>query len=271
VEELQGLVAHLSTVGTEGAAVSMAIHEVAQPVTAATNFLAAAEELLSSADPAANDRGLEAVHFAQECLTRTSEVMATVKDAAEMKALDASPQAIRSIVNEAIRMFEFEAAFVPLINIPSAASQIMGDRVQLRQVIANLIRNAMEASEGQVVRVLRIGSRIANDGLVEIRIEDNGPGISDKMRGLLFSPFSSTKTDGAGVGLSICRTIIEQHGGRIWAAALPEGTAFCFTVPVCDASVKLPRRAGPRDPQLKNSSRRLRDVVGLVIDPAQAA
>nr|WP_299855598.1 ATP-binding protein [Sphingomonas bacterium] len=147
----------------------------------------------------------------------------------------------------------------------------MGDRVQLGQVLSNLIRNAIEATDGQAVRALKIGSRLAPDGLVEIRVEDNGPGISDKMQGLLFSAFSSTKIDGVGVGLSICRTIVEQHRGSIWAVALPEGTAFCFTVPASGVAVKLPSRARASDQQRKMSGRRAQRAAGLVIDPAKAA
>lgn len=270
IQELQELVAHLSTGGTASAAVSMALHEVAQPVTAATNFLSVAEKLLSSADRAANSRGLDAVHFAQECLTRTCEVMATVRSASEMRDFDPSPQDLRGIVNEAIKLFEF-VAMTPLVNIPVATSRVMGDRVQLGQVLANLIRNAMEATEGQTVRVLQISSQLARAGFVEIRIEDNGPGISDKIKGLLFSAFSSTKADGAGVGLSICRAIIERHGGRIRADALAQGTAFCFTLPASGIAVKLRGTTNAGAGLIATQYAYVPDAVDLTTEPAQAA
>ena len=251
VTELKELVVHLSGVSIEATAAAMIVHEVAQPVTAATNFLAVADHLLSSGDPTDNSLGLDAVHHAQECLVRTGEVMATVKEAAEMKAFDPCPQDLVGIVADAMQMFEFEATMIPEIDISRAASHVMGDGVQLGQVISNLIRNALEATEGQKVRMLRIVSRRADKKFVELRIEDNGPGIPDKMRGLLFAIFSTTKPQGMGVGLSICRTIIEQHRGRIWSDPLPDGTAFCFTVASCgETSFRGRDRANRKVPKL---------------------
>lgn len=255
VEELQGLVAQLSTATTNATAVSLAIHEVAQPVTAATNFLAVAQQLLSSSDASANHRGLEALHFAQQCLTRAGEVMASVKSAAETRAFTPSPQDVGSIVDEALQLFEFDATIAPLIEISPMTPKVMGDRVQLGQVISNLIRNALEATEGQALRLLRISTQRTDELLLEVRVEDNGPGISNKMSGLLFSAFSSSKKDGAGVGLSICRTIVDQHRGRIWAEALPAGTAFCFTLPSCaEPETKLPRRRNRQTTQKAGSA-----------------
>jgi two-component system sensor kinase FixL len=106
----------------------------------------------------------------------------------------------------------------------------MGDRIQLAQVVSNLIRNAADATAGQVVRSLRLTASLNDDNMVEVRIKDNGAGIPSHLMGKLFTPFTSSKAEGLGVGLSICRTIVEQHQGRIWAETLPLGTVFCFTL-----------------------------------------
>lgn len=185
-------------------------------------------------------------------MTRTGQVMKSVKEAADGGTFDPCPQDLDHIVTEVMRMFQVEATIVPVIDIPSTASWVTGDDIRLGQVVSNLVRNAMEASEGQSVRVLRISSLATDGNFVEVRIEDNGPGISEEMKGKLFSPFASTKAGGAGVGLSICRAIIEQHHGRIWAEALPIGSAFCFTVPSCKR-VLSHRRSRPR-PQAGRSS-----------------
>lgn len=115
--------------------------------------------------------------------------------------------------------------------LSTSACQVLGDDIQRAQVLSNLIRIAMEATEGQSERRMSESSRSTADDMVEVRIEDNGPGIMPKIAQNLFTAFSSSKDDGLGVGLSICRAIIEQHKGKIWAETLPNGTAFCFTLP----------------------------------------
>jgi two-component system, LuxR family, sensor kinase FixL len=231
VVELEELVAHLAIGRDDAPSASMIIHEVAQPVTAATNFLAVAEKLLSEQDPGAKGRGLVAIRHAQDCLTRTGQVMRSVRDAADSTPFDACPQDLAGIVDDVMQLFQIEPAFTPAINIHPAASWVSGDGVRLGQVVSNLVRNAMEATEGQSVRILRVSAKMIDADSVEVRIEDNGPGIPAEMKGRLFSPFASTKAEGAGVGLSICRAIVELHHGQIWAEALPVGSAFCFTVP----------------------------------------
>jgi len=104
------------------------------------------------------------------------------------------------------------------------------DRVQIQQVLVNLIRNAIQAMADSPRRILTIVTRAADDHM-EVTIADTGGGIAPEIADQLFQAFASNKPDGMGLGLSICRTIIEAHGGSIWAAALPDGgTAFHFTL-----------------------------------------
>lgn len=105
------------------------------------------------------------------------------------------------------------------------------DRIQIQQVMLNLIRNAVEAMSGCVTRRLQIGSKRAQGGFIEVIIEDSGPGLPSEVGERLFEPFVSTKSAGMGLGLSICHTIVAGHGGRIWAdQSLLGGTAFHFTL-----------------------------------------
>jgi signal transduction histidine kinase len=111
---------------------------------------------------------------------------------------------------------------------------IMGDRVQLQQVILNLIMNGIEAMSAVMrqPRVLRVRSQIDGPGDVLIAIEDSGPGLAAEIMDRLFDPFVTTKPSGLGMGLSICRSIIDAHGGRLWASPQsPQGAVFQFTVP----------------------------------------
>ena len=116
------------------------------------------------------------------------------------------------------------------------------DKVQVHQVMFNLMRNAIEAMQGQPRRELAVATKPAEGGMLEISVADRGPGLPEEVRGKLFQPFITTKPTGMGIGLSICRTIVETHGGRLWAEDNPGGgTVFRFTVRRADAEQK---RAG---------------------------
>jgi signal transduction histidine kinase len=112
---------------------------------------------------------------------------------------------------------------------------IMGDRVQLQQVILNLIRNGIEAMSALTLRprVLRVSSQTDEHGNVIIAVTDTGTGLDPAKVDCIFDPFFTTKPEGMGMGLSICRSIVEAHGGRLWASPnLPYGSVFRFTLPV---------------------------------------
>ena len=231
LQKLRQVVVHLTKLSAIGTTAAMIVHEVAQPVTAATNYLAAAQRLLSDEKPETHDLALEAVELAQESLLRTAEIMRNIKEAAANKAFKATALDLHVVVADVMKLYSATWGLTPRVTLATSACRVLGDPIQLAQVLSNLIRNAMEATEGQSERSLSICSRGTGNGMVEVRVEDNGPGVPPIVGSKLFSAFSSSKPEGLGVGLSICRAIIEQHEGRIWAKALPGGTAFCFTLP----------------------------------------
>jgi signal transduction histidine kinase len=111
----------------------------------------------------------------------------------------------------------------------------MGDRVQLQQVLLNLILNAIDAMKSVTdrSRELRVSSAVSEPGNVLISVEDSGPGLDPAVGQRIFEPFVTTKPDGLGMGLSICRSIIDAHGGSLWVSpCVPHGTLFRFTVPI---------------------------------------
>jgi two-component system sensor kinase FixL len=113
--------------------------------------------------------------------------------------------------------------------------EVMIDRIQIQQVVLNLVRNAIEAMERAPLRELTIATRLAEADEIETVVSDTGPGLAPEVVANLFQPFVSTKSRGMGLGLSICRTIIEAHGGRLTAEARPGGgTTFRFTLPRSD-------------------------------------
>jgi two-component system sensor kinase FixL len=106
------------------------------------------------------------------------------------------------------------------------------DKVQIEQVLLNLIRNALEAMAESPRKEIVVSAFPADGDMIEVRVADTGPGLSPVVREKLFKPFTTTKTHGMGVGLSICRSIVEAHGGKLWATDNPGGgTLFCFTLP----------------------------------------
>ncbi|MDD3447146.1 MAG: ATP-binding protein, partial [Zavarzinia sp.] len=113
-----------------------------------------------------------------------------------------------------------------------AANEVFVDRVQIQQVLLNLIRNAIEAMQDAAKRSLLISTSRREDGQALISVADTGSGLAEEVRQRLFHPFLTTKPQGMGVGLSISRSIVDSHGGRIWAEAnVPNGTIFRFTLP----------------------------------------
>jgi two-component system sensor kinase FixL len=132
-----------------------------------------------------------------------------------------------------------EMGVEPTFDLDPYASPVLVDKVQIQQVLINLIRNAIEAMVQSPVRKLTVSSRIDQPGFVKVVVADTGPGVSPAVAGQLFTAFMSTKADGMGLGLSICRTIIEAHGGRIWMQpAAGGGTEFHFTLVRAETEVR---------------------------------
>jgi two-component system sensor kinase FixL len=124
------------------------------------------------------------------------------------------------------------------LTVDPAIDVVIVDRVQVQQVLVNLLRNAMDAMQEAPRRELTISVKPARDDMVEVAVADTGPGISDEIKPKLFEPFVTSKPHGMGVGLSISRTIVEAHGGSLWAEPHEGGGAvFCFTLPAAKANL----------------------------------
>jgi two-component system, LuxR family, sensor kinase FixL len=112
-----------------------------------------------------------------------------------------------------------------LFDLDPRAELVFADKIQIQQVLLNLIRNAVEAMQDSATRKLQVASRRVDEEIVEVSVADTGPGIAKEIAAQLFQPFITTKRQGMGVGLSISRTIVEAHGGRLWVEPNPLGGA----------------------------------------------
>jgi PAS domain S-box-containing protein len=233
--------AHVNRVTTMGQLTASIAHEVNQPITAAVTNADAGLRWLAAQPPNleevrdAFDRIIKASNQASEVVGR---IRALIKKLPARKAsLDINETIFETI---ALTRSEMRRHCISLqTELANGLPRIWGDRVQLQQVILNLIMNATEAmsevSEGS--RVLLIGTGADTPDGVTVAVRDSGPGLKPASLDHLFDPFYTTKPAGMGMGLSICRSIIEAHGGRLWATAnAPRGAVFQFTLHQDDAS-----------------------------------
>jgi PAS domain S-box-containing protein len=227
---------HANRVATMGQLTASIVHEVKQPICAAVACAEAALRFLARRPP-----DLEKVREALEGIVEMNRRAGDVTDRIRTLMKKAPPRSERLEINDVIReVIELtggevvKAGVSVQTDLARGLPLIEGDRVQLQQVILNLIINAVEsmASVSDGTRELLISTRNAERGCVLVGLRDSGPGLTAATLERLFDAFYTTKPGGLGLGLSICRSIIETHGGRLWASTnMPRGATFEFTVP----------------------------------------
>jgi two-component system sensor kinase FixL len=219
-----------------GTLASSLAHELNQPLTAVANYCQSARDLLDQ-DPDAETLEMikEALDEAAQQAIRAGQIVRRLRDFMSTGETERRIESLQRLINEANALAlvgSREYGIDVQLELDPAADTVLVDRIQIQQVLVNLIRNAIDAMMDTQVRSLTLRTESAGQGLVEVTIEDTGSGISDAIAAQLFQPFVTSKQNGMGIGLSICRTIIEAHGGRIWFdPAANGGTAFHFTVP----------------------------------------
>ena len=223
----------LSTMGQLTASIA---HEVNQPLAAIVTNAEACLLWLDAQRPNL-DEARQAVTRIVRNGHRAGDIIKSVRALTRKSAPAMVPLDINDVIREVIVLMgaEFRRHGVRVeTSLPSDLAPAIGDRVQLQQVVLNLIMNGVEAMQDVVheQRRLRIISASDDSGHVLVAVEDSGPGLDPAATDRLFEAFFSTKPDGMGMGLSICRSIIDAHGGRLWASPnLPNGAVFQFALP----------------------------------------
>src|SRR5882762_6866862 len=234
--EMQMEVAHANRVATMGQLTASIAHEVNQPIAAAATNAEAALRWLGARPPDLQEVGQALGRIVKDA-HRAGDVIGRIRELIKKAPSRKDRVDINEAIREVIELTRGEAAKNGA-SVQTALGEglplIEGDRVQLQQVVLNLIVNAVQAmgavAEGP--REMLITTAQAEPDGVLVAVKDSGPGVAPESLEQLFVPFYTTKPGGLGMGLSICRSIIEAHGGRLWVTAnLPRGAIFNFTVP----------------------------------------
>jgi two-component system, LuxR family, sensor kinase FixL len=234
LQELQSELVHISRLTAMGEMASTLAHELNQPLSAIANYMKGSRRLLEQSSDERSEMIRQAMDSAAEQAMRAGQIIRRLRDFVARGESERRVESVSKLVEE--------ASALALVGIKDQGIHVrfqlsrsndlaLADKVQIQQVLLNLIRNAIEAMHDSNRRDLLISTAPTDDNMLMISVADTGPGIAPEISSQLFRPFVTTKRHGMGVGLSICRTIIEAHGGRIWIEPNPGGgTIFRFTV-----------------------------------------
>jgi two-component system sensor kinase FixL len=234
LQELQSELVHMSRFTALGEMASTLAHEINQPLTAITNYLKGCRRILERMEGDTVPMLRDAVNEAGEQALRAGQVIRHLREFVARGESERHIENLPKLIEEASALSLVgakEQGVRVTFDLDPRTPFVLADRIQIQQVLLNLIRNALEAMQETEHRELKVATRTVDEGHVELSVADTGPGLAPEVAAQLFQPFVTTKKHGMGVGLSICRTIVEAHGGKIWADSNQGvGTTFRFTL-----------------------------------------
>ena len=241
LQELQSELVHVSRLTAMGEMASALAHELNQPLSAIANYLRGSRRLLDKGDPSDVPRLSEALDKAADQALRAGEVIHRLRDFIGRGEVERQVHSASKLIQEASALALVgvkEQGIRVTMQLDPSADLVVADRVQVQQVVINLLRNAIDAMRAGKGGELSVRTARHAGGFTVVSVSDTGTGIEEEVRERLFEPFMTTKKEGMGVGLSICRTIVEAHGGSIWAVNnVGAGATFAFTLPAAEVGV----------------------------------
>jgi PAS domain S-box-containing protein len=235
LQRLQRELSQVARVSAMGTLASTLAHELNQPLTAVANYMAGSKRLLQNHGAEAIPVITEALDNAARAAVQAGEIVRRLRDLVSRGEVHTQRVELPPLVSEACELTFGDArdrSIELVFRFDADMGDVLADRIQIQQVLVNLLRNAGEAIEKSEVKLVTVSAAPAVNDQIAVRIEDTGSGVAAEVKRHLFSPFVTTKETGMGVGLSICRSIVEAHGGQLWVEDAPGGgAAFCFTLP----------------------------------------
>ncbi|HEY0283197.1 MAG TPA: PAS domain S-box protein [Rhizomicrobium sp.] len=237
--ELQAELLHVSRLSAM-AQMSFAIaRKLTEPLTAVMNYVKAAELVLEAPDQTAVIRTRKIMDKVSEQILHADSIIRTLRIFTERRDCTKTLESLNNLIEEAIAVC-FVGDRRPVIKIrldlDPALPPVPMDRIQIQQVLVNLIRNSIEAMQAADKRELSLTTGVDEPGFVQVTVRDTGHGLTEEARMSLFQPFITTKENGMGIGLTICQSIIDAHGGNIWTIVEPSpGATFKFQLPLANS------------------------------------
>jgi len=238
LQELQSELVHISRLSAMGEMASALAHELNQPLAAISNYMKGSRRLLSASEDPNRAKIESAMDRASEQALRAGQIIRRLRDFVARGESEKRVESIAKLVEESGALGltgAREQGVILQFELDHEHDLVLVDRVQIQQVLVNLFRNALEAMAASPQRKLVASARVADDDMIEVSVADTGSGFADGVESSLFQTFFTTKETGMGVGLSISRSIVEAHGGKMWAENNPAGGAtFRFTLPAVE-------------------------------------
>jgi signal transduction histidine kinase len=238
LHQMQSELLHVSRLSAMGQVSSTLAHEVNQPLTAVGNYIRAGLLMLDSGDKFSRLKIRGVFEKAGQQAARASDIVRNLRAFVRKGDSTSQPENLTVVVQEAMTLARLgvkDRGLKVRLRLDGNSSWASVNRIQIQQVLVNLIRNAIEAMTDSPRREVFVSTASGGPEFIEVSVADSGPGLTEAVARGLFKPFVTTKADGMGVGLAICHSIIEAHGGKIWVEPnQPTGTIFRFTVPRSD-------------------------------------
>lgn len=236
LQEMQGEVARLARLNEMGEMASTLAHELNQPLSAIANYVHGCARLLRDMDDDMASRLRDALKEAGNQSLRAGQIIKHLREFVTKGETEKAPHNIRRLIEEAAALAlvgSRENGVRTMFEFNDGPEIVVADKIQIQQVLTNLMRNAIEAMRDSERKELTIRTLVQDDEHVAVVVEDTGPGIAEEIEAQLFKPFVTTKAGGMGIGLSICKRIIEAHDGEMVVTRnVAGGATFRFTLPL---------------------------------------